>query len=72
MALGLDHSLLLKRDKTLWVAGRGKYGQLGDEIFQITVDRTHFIKVVDGGAGVGTLESMTRLDPDVVALIGCV
>ena len=50
IALGTDHSLLLKRDKTLWAAGRGKDGQLGDEVFELTVDRASFLKVVDGGA----------------------
>ena len=40
--MGYHHSMVLKKDGTVWATGWNKYGQLGDGS---TIDRSNFVKV---------------------------
>ena len=46
IAAGHDHSMILKLDGSVWVAGRNNYGQIGDGT---TRSSNTFIEVITGG-----------------------
>ena len=47
VAAGSGHSLVLKKDGSVWCAGRNLYGQLGDGSL---IDRHSFVQVINGHA----------------------
>ena len=49
MSLGAEHTLILKRDSTIWAAGANLFGQLGidTETHKMV---TSFVKILSGGA----------------------
>ena len=47
VAAGDSHSIVVKRDGSLWAAGRNEYGQLGDGS---QTDRNNFVKAISNGA----------------------
>ena len=47
VAAGGYHSMVLKRDGSVWTTGWNEYGQLGDGS---TVDKTNYVKVFSSGA----------------------
>ena len=46
ISAGDYHSMVLKKDGSVWTTGRNEYGQLGDGT---TNDKNSFVKVVSSG-----------------------
>lgn len=51
VSAGVDHTLIVKEDGSLWACGRNNYGQLGDGT---KIDRNQFVPVVNMGSGVAS------------------
>ena len=70
-SLGGQHSVLLKRDGSVWTTGENHRGQLGDGS---AIDKKKFSKVISGGAlavAAGNLHSLVIKSDGSVWGAGC-